>query len=701
MFNMIKTLALCGAAVAALAATAVPAFSAQHRAAAAHKPATHRPAAHAAAKPEFGTFGFDAAGMDRNVNPGDNFYDYANGNWQKVTQIPADKPIWGGFVVLDELSTKRTRDIIETAARSNGPAGSVERKVGDFYGSFMDEAQIEAKGIAPIQPYLARIAAIGNTSDLARAFGALGQYGVGAPVDIGVLPDLKENTHYSAYLSQGGLGLPDRDYYTDQTNPKFAEARAKYKVHIANMLRLAGIADPEGKAQRIFDLESKIAQSHWTRIQQRQIDKLYNPMTKAELAQKIPGFDWNAFLDAADIGGQDRLIVAHPSALQGAAKLIQSEPLDTWKDYLTFRAIAGASGLLPKAFVDESFAFNGKVLAGTPQLPERWKRGANIVGGSMGEAIGQLYVARYFPPSAKAKADELVHNLIGAMDMHLANLTWMTPATKAKARAKLAAFMPKIGYPDRWRDYSSLEIRRGDALGNALRAGQFEYRRNIGKLGKPIDRAEWGMSPQTVNAYANPLMNEVVFPAAILQPPFFDPNADDAVNYGAIGAVIGHEISHHFDDQGRKFDKTGNMTDWWSAADTAAFKKLTDRLGAQYSGYEVLPGQHVKGEQTMGENIADLAGLAIAYDAYHMSLHGKPARVIDGYTGDQRFFLGYAQVWRSKYRDALLQQLLTVDVHSPAIVRPLVVRNFDAWYKAFNVRDGKLYLPPEQRIRIW
>jgi putative endopeptidase len=694
---MIKKIALCGAAVAALAAGAVPAFSAQHRAAAAH-PAS---AAHVAAKPTFGTFGFDVAGMDRSVNPGDNFFDYANGTWSKTTEIPADKPVWGGFVVLDELSTKRTRDIIEAAAGSNAAAGSVERKVGDFYGSFMDEAAIEAKGIAPLQPAFDQIAAIHSTSDLARAFGALGQYGVAAPVGVGVLPDLKDNTHYSAYLGQGGLGLPDRDYYTDQTNPKFADARAKYKVHVAAMLRLAGIADPEGKAQRIFDLETKIAEAHWTRIQQRQIDKLYNPMTQAELATNIPGFDWTAYLQAAGVAGQDRLIVANPSALQGAGKLIQSEPLDTWKDYLTYHLISGAAGVLPKAFVDENFAFNGKVLAGTPQLPERWKRGSGLVGGAMGEAIGQLYVARYFPPEAKAKADELVHNLIRAMDMHLANLTWMTPETKAKARIKLAAFTPKIGYPDKWRDYSSLEIRRDDAFGNVMRATQFEYRRNINKLGQPIDRAEWGMYPQTVNAYANPLMNEVVFPAAILQPPFFDPNADDAVNYGGIGAVIGHELSHHFDDQGRKFDKTGNMADWWTPADIAAFKKLTDRLGAQYSGYEALPGQHVKGEQTMGENIADIAGLAIAYDAYHMSLKGKPAPVIDGYTADQRFFLGYAQVWRTKYRDALLQQLLTVDVHSPGTIRPLVVRNFDAWYKAFNVRDGKLYLPPEQRIRIW
>ncbi|HEX5183497.1 MAG TPA: M13-type metalloendopeptidase [Allosphingosinicella sp.] len=691
---MIKKIALCGAAIAALAVGAVPAFSAQSPAPKAHA------AAATAGKPEFGTWGFDIAGMDRSVNPGDNFYDYANGNWAKTTEIPADKPIWGGFVVLDELSTKRTRDVIEAAAASNAPAGSVERKVGDFYASFMDEQAIEAKGIAPVKPWLDQVAAIRDTSDLARTFGTFAQYGIGAPVGIGVLPDLKENTHYSAYLSQSGLGLPDRDYYTDLTNPKFAQARAKYKDYVATLFRLAGFDQPEARADGILGLETKIAQSHWTRIQSRQIDKLYNPMTRAELAANLPGFDWNTYLDAAGLKGQDRFIVTQPDALQGAARLIQSEPLETWKDYLALRTLSDAAPLLPKAFVDANFEFS-KALSGTPQLPERWKRGAGLVGSGMGEAIGQLYVARYFPPASKAKADELVHNLIRSMDLHLANLTWMSPETKAKAREKLAVFTPKIGYPDKWRDYSSLEISRDDLLGNAARANQFEYRRNIHKLGQPIDRSEWGMTPQTVNAYANPLMNEVVFPAAILQPPFFDPNADDAVNYGAIGAVIGHELSHHFDDQGRKFDKTGNLADWWSPADIAAFKTLTDRLGAQYSGYEPLPGQHVKGDQTMGENIADLAGLAIAYDAYHMSLHGKPAPVIDGYTGDQRFFLGYAQVWRTKARPEFMQQLLTVDVHSPGQVRPLVVRNFDAWYKAFNVHDGKLYLPPDQRIRIW
>jgi putative endopeptidase len=687
---MIKHIALCGVAALGLAAVTAPAWSADPHAAHA-----------AAAKPKLGEWGFDSAGMDRAVNPGDNFFDFANGTWSKTTEIPADKPVWGGFVELDELSTTRTRTIIEDAAKAQAPAGSVQRKVGDFYASFMDEAAIEARGTAPLKPALDRVAAIRTPSDLARAFGEMGQIGVRTPFGVEVDQDLKDNSRYAVYVGQGGLGLPDRDYYLDSTNPKFADAKAKYQVHIANMLRLAGISDPEGRAARIVALETKIAQAHWTRVQRRQVENLYNPMTKAELAARMPGFDWNAYLAAAGLAGQEGVIVAQPSALEGAAKLVASEPIESWKDYLTFRAIAAAAPFLPKAFVDENFAFNGKILSGTPQLRDRWKRGSDIVGGGMGEAVGQLYVARYFPPEAKAKADELVRNLIRAMDMRLQNLAWMTPETKAKARAKLAAFTPKIGYPDTWRDYSALEIRRDEALGNAMRAGRFEYARNLAKLGKPIDRGEWGMSPQTVNAYANPLMNEVVFPAAILQPPFFDPNADDAVNYGGIGAVIGHELSHHFDDQGRKFDKNGNLADWWTEADIAAFKKLTDRMVAQYGGYEALPGAKVNGQLTLGENIADLAGLAIAYDAYHMSLGGKPAPVIGGYTGDQRFFLGYAQVWRTKYRDALLSQLLTVDTHSPGTIRPLVVRNFDAWYKAFGVRDGKLYLPPEQRIRIW
>ncbi|MFN3388390.1 MAG: M13 family metallopeptidase [Allosphingosinicella sp.] len=690
---MIKNIVMSGVAALAIAAAAAPALSADA--------AATQAAAAKAGKPHYGSWGFDAAGMDRSVNPGDSFFDYVNGKWAATTEIPADRASWGGFGVLVDLSDQRTRAIIEEAARANAAAGTNQRKVGDFYASFMDEAAIEAKGTAPLQPLFAKIDAIRTPSDLARTFGEFGQYGISAPVGGMVDQDLKDNSRYAVYVGQGGLGLPDRDYYLDDTNEKFVALRGQYKAHIAKMLSLAGIADAQAKAEGIYELERKIAESHWTRVEQRQIEKLYNPVKPAELSAQIPGFDWNAYLTAAGLAGQDQVIVAHPSALKGAAKLVSSEPIQAWKDYLTFRTLASAAPMLPKAFVEESFAFNGKALAGTPQLKERWKRAGDLIGGTMGDAVGELYVAKYFPPESKAKADELVKNLIKAMDVRLQNLSWMTPETKAKARVKLAAFRPKIGYPDKWRDYSALDIKAGDALGNAMRASQFEYKRNVAKLGKPIDRDEWFMSPQTVNAYANPLMNEIVFPAAILQPPFFDPNADDAVNYGGIGAVIGHEISHHFDDQGRKFDPNGNLTDWWTEADAAAFKKLTDQLVAQYAAYEPLPGKKINGELTLGENIADLAGLAIAYDAYLMSLGGKPAPVVDGLTGEQRFFLGFGQIWRTKYRDALLGQLLTVDSHSPGHFRPTTVRNFDPWYKAFDVKDGKLYLSPEERIRIW
>jgi putative endopeptidase len=696
---MIKKIVLCGAASAALVASA--SFAAP-----AARPAAKRTAstagAHAGhARPQLGSWGVDLAGMDKNVNPGDSFYDYVNGTWDRNTVIPADKSSWGGFGKLRDLSDERTREIIEAAARTKAAPGSNAQKVGDLYASFMNEAAIEAKGLTPLQPYFAKINAIQNPTDLARFFGEANRLGIGTPFSAGVEQDLKDNSLYSVYLGQGGIGLPDRDYYLDESKPKFAEVRAKYVQHIGNMLRLAGLSDPEGRAQRIYDLEKKIAEAHWTRVQRRQFDKLYNPMNAAQMAQSMPGFDFPVFLQAAGLAGQPQVIVANPSALAGAAKLVQSEPIETWRDYLTFRTLSGAAEMLPKAFVDENFAFKGKVLSGTPELKDRWKRGVDLVGDSMGEAVGQLYVSRYFPADAKAKADELVRNLIASMDRHLAALEWMSPETKVKARAKLAAFTPKIGYPDRWRDYSALQIVPGDALGNALRAQAFEYNRQLAKIGKPVDRSEWGMSPQTVNAYANPLMNEVVFPAAILQPPFFDPNADPAVNYGAIGAVIGHEISHHFDDQGRKFDPRGNLKDWWTPQDVKRFEAMTANVVKQYGGYEPLPGSHVNGELTLGENMADLAGLAIAYDAYKMSLHGRPDRVIDGYTGDQRFFLGFGQVWRQKTREAALQQQLTTDPHTPGQLRPNVVRNFDAWYKAFNVRDGKLYLPPEQRIRIW
>ena len=646
--------------------------------------------------------GLDPATFDRSVRPQDDLFRHVNGGWLAKTEIPSDRPVYGTFIQLDEKAEANLYALIEElAGNKDKKPGSTAQQVGDFYAGFMDEAAIEAKGLAPIKPELDAIAALKTPAQLAAWMGDANRSGVTVPIGVQVEQDLKDNTQYAVYVGQGGLGLPDRDYYLDDSNPKFVEARAKYKAHIAAMLKLAGIADADAKAQRIFDLETKIAKTHWTRAESRQIEKLYNPVATAELAAKMPGLDWAAYLKAAGVN-QPQLIIAQPSAVVGTAALIASEPLSAWQDYLTYHALSNAAPVLPKAFVAEDFAFKGTTLSGTPELKARWKRGVDMVNGGMGEAVGQLFVAKYFPPESKAKAEQLVKNLIAAMDLRLQKLEWMAPETKAQAREKLAAFTPKIGYPDTWRDYSKLEIKAGDAFGNADRATRFEYQRNLDKIGKPVDRTEWGMTPMTVNAYANPLMNEVVFPAAILQPPFFDPNADDAVNYGGIGAVIGHELSHHFDDQGRKFDKTGKLADWWTPQDIDRFKAYTDRVVAQYGAYEPLAGKHVNGELTLGENMADLAGLNVAYDAYKIALGGKPAPVLGGLTGDQRFFLAYAQSYRNLMREPALRQQVATDPHSPGEFRVYEVRNFDAWYSAFDVKPGqKMYLPPEQRVRIW
>lgn len=676
-------------------------FSVSAEAKTATKPAPAKSATATAAKPNLGSFGVDTTGMDKTVKPGDDFYKFVNGKWAATTEIPGDKASWGGFAILRDLSDTRTRAIVETMAAGKNADGSVSQKVGDYYASFMDEKSIEAKGLTSLQPMLDQINSIQTPSQLAGAFGIANRVGLEMPVGLGVGQDLKDNTIYTAYLGQGGLGLPDRDYYL-QDNPRFAEVRTKYVAHIAKMLTLAGISDPAAKAQRIFDLEKKIAQGHWTQAESRQVEKLYNVVPIGDLPAKMPGFDWPLYLKTVGVADLKTVIVTQPSALEAAAKLVASEPIQVWKEYLTFHLLKNSSSYLPKAFVDETFAFDGTVIAGTPALKERWKRGVDEVNGAMGEAVGQLYVAKYFTPEAKAKADELVRNVRAALDARLVKLEWMAPETKVKARAKLAAFTAKIGYPDKWRDYSKLDVKSGEPLGNALRASAFEYDRNLAKIGKPVDRSEWGMTPQTVNAYANPPMNEIVFPAAILQAPFFDPKADAAVNYGGIGAVIGHEISHHFDDQGRKFDPKGNFADWWTPEDVKRFDSYTAKVVAQYGAYEPLKGTHINGELTLGENMADLAGVNIALDGYHLSLKGKPAPVIDGFSGDQRFFLGFTQIWRTKYRDANLLQRLTTDPHTPGNFRPYVVRNLDAWYTAFGAKPGdKFYLTPADRIKVW
>ncbi len=666
-------------------------------------PAEAAPVAAPAPKPELGTFGFDEAGMDRNANPGNDFVEYASGTYLKTLQIPEDRAAYGMFTKLDDLSRERTREIIEAAAAAKGAAGSETQKVGDYFASFMDEATIEAKGAAPLQADLAPFQNAKNKAEFARALGnSLKGFGPGL-FPFFVNQDAKAPDTYIPYFFQAGLGLPDRDYYL-VNNPQYVETRAKYLEHAAKMLTLAGVpADKAAaKAKNIYEFERQLARVHWSRVESRDDDKTYNKWKKADFAKKAPGFDWNAYLTAAGLGNQDEFIVSQPSAFAGMARVIAGTPLTTLKDWAVLHTAKDAAPMLSKAFVDENFAFNGTVLSGQPQIQPRWKRGVNAVNAAMGEAVGQLYVDKYFPPEAKAKMDELVRNIITAMDSRLANLTWMAPETKEKARAKLASFTPKIGYPKKWRDYSALEVVPGDAYGNAVRANIFEYQRNLNKLGKPVDRDEWFMTPMTVNAYANPTMNEIVFPAAILQPPFFDPNADPAVNYGGIGAVIGHEISHHFDDQGRKYDPQGRLTDWWTPQDVERFKVYTDQVVAQYGQYEPLPGHKVNGELTLGENMADLAGINVAYDAYKRSLGGKDAPMIDGFTGDQRFFLGWAQVWRQKYRDAQLIQQIATDPHTPGHFRPYVVRNLDSWYSAFDVQPGtQYYLAPDKRLKVW
>jgi putative endopeptidase len=648
----------------------------------------------AAGKPVYGTFGFDTAGMDKEVPPGSNFFDYANGGWLKATAIPDDKANVGMFSVLDDLSKQRTQDILKAEA------GNPASKIGNAYASYLDLATVEARGLSPIKPWLEQIKALSSKAGYPALLAQAARNGVRGPFRFSVEQDDKDPSLYMLSLSQSGLGLPDRDYYLTDT-PKMAAIRTAYVAHLAKMFELAGEADGQARAQAVMALETAIAKAHWTRVESRDADKTYNRLSMAELATLAPGFDFAAMFKAVGVS-PDHVLVAQPSAFTGEAKLIGGADLAVLKDMLLLRSLDSYASYLPDAVAKEAFAFYGTTLSGTPQREERWRRAVSFTNGALGEEVGKIYVARYFPPETKAAADGLVRNIIDAMGTRIDKLNWMAPETKVKAHEKLAAFTPKIGYPTKWRDYSGLDIRRDDLFGNALRSRQFDFDYNIGKLGKPIYRWEWGMTPMTINAYANFSMVEIVFPAAILQPPFFDPHADPAVNYGGIGVVIGHELSHHFDDQGAKYDKSGKLTQWWTKADVDAFNAAEARLAAQYDAYEPLPGQHVQGKLTLGENSADLAGLAIAYDAYHKSLGGKPAPVIDGMTGDQRFFLGYAQVWRIKFREESLRQRLLTDPHSPGEFRVWEVRNSDAWYKAFPVTPGDhMYLKPEDRVKIW
>ena len=647
--------------------------------------------------------GLQDANMDLGVKPGDDFFRYANGHWLGTAQIPADRPADGAFYALRDRSLADVKVLVDEAVKANASQGN-DQQIAALYQSFMDRSQRDALGMTPLAPLLAEIDKVKSHSDLAHAFARSARIGGGAPFAFWIGADEKDPDSYSVTLYQSGLGLPDRDYYLKDD----AEARAlqqKYQAHIAAMLARSGTPKAEAGAQaaRILALETKLARLQWDNVTLRDREKGYNPKSQAELRQLASRFDWGRWLDDTGLAKQPRLIVGQPDYLAGVDALMQETPLADWRAYLRWHLISDWAPYLDKETDSLNFAFFGTTLSGTPQQRPDWERALGLLDEHLGEAVGERYVARYFPPAAKARMEQLVENLRTAYGESIRELDWMSEATKAKALEKLAKFRPKIGYPDKWKDYSAITLRADDLVGNLLRASEFEYADNLARLGKPVDRDEWHMTPQTVNAYYNPSNNEIVFPAAILQPPFFDMQADDAVNYGAIGGVIGHEMGHGFDDQGAKSDGDGMMRDWWTPQDLKEFRFRTSRLVAQYNRFEPIKGQNVNGAFTLGENIGDLGGLTIAHKAYQLSLDGEEAPVIDGYTGDQRFFLGWAQVWKGKYRPELMQMLLRSDPHSPPEYRVNgVLPNIPAFYEAFNVQPGdKLYLSPEKRVKIW
>lgn len=651
-----------------------------------------------AAHSPFGAWGFDLAGRDTSVKPGDDFNEYANGTYLRTTEIPADKSRFGPFDVLYENAQSQLKSIIETSAAN--PANENARKVGALYASFMDEAKIDQLGATPLAADLAAVKAVTDHAGMARLMGESHSGFGGSLFGIDVFEDLKNPNLNSAYLGQGSLGLPDRDYYL---KPDFAAQREAYLAYLTTTLTAIGWADPAKTATDILAFETKVADKQWTTVERRQIDKLYNPAKASDLATLAPGFDWAGFLAGAQVSDVDTLVLMENTAIPAIAQVFADTPIETLKAWQAFNVVDQASPYLSKAFVDARFDFRGKTLRGQPENRPRWNRGVALVDGQLGEVLAQEYVRLHFPASSKAQMEALVGNIRDAMTERLKTLDWMSEPTREQALYKMSKFGVKIGYPDKWRSYDGLELKADDLYGNVERSSAFEWAYKRGKIGKPVDPLEWGMTPQTVNAYYNPPRNEIVFPAAILQAPFFDPNADPAVNYGGIGAVIGHEITHGFDDQGRKSDGDGVLRDWWTPEDAARFEARAKVLGDIYDKLEPIPGVHVNGDLTMGENIADLGGLLLALDAYHKSLNGQPAPVIDGLTGDQRVFLGWAQVWREKSREAALKEQLTTDPHSPGPVRAATSpRNIDAWYAAFGVSpDQKEYIAPEARARIW
>jgi len=656
-----------------------------------------------AADPVARRSGVDRSGFDTSVRPQDDFFRYVNGGWIKTTEIPADHPVYGSFFQLRDKSESDLRAIIEeAAAKTDRPDGSDARKIGVLYASFMDQARADRLGLEPIKADFAAIDAVTGKGAFIRAMASLQREGATGLFGGFVNTDARRSDRYIVYLNQAGISLPDESYYREAM---FKPIRERYLAHLEKMFVLAGIQDPKTAATRVMAVETGLASHHWDRVKSRDRILTYNKVDRTALVALAPGFDWNGWLEAFGSASIEELIVRQPDYLTAMSKMLDQVPLDDWKIWLKWQVLHTAAPLLSKPFVDENFAFFERTLTGTPEIRPRWKRGVEIVERGMGEAVGKIYVAKHFPPAAKVRMKELVGHLIEAYREDISALEWMTPETRKRALEKLAKFNPKIGYTDKWRDYSKLVLVQGDLVVNVRRTSEFEVARNLAKLGKPVDRTEWGMTPQTINAYYNPGLNEIVFPAAILQPPFFDMEADDAVNYGAIGAVIGHEIGHGFDDQGSKSDGDGNLIDWWTDPDRKNFEARTKMLIDQYNEFEPaqLPGQKVNGALTIGENIGDLGGLSIAFKAYRKSLQGREAAVIDGLSGDQRFFLGWGLAWRSKARDAFLARMLATNPHSPPEFRCNgVLRNLPEFYAAFGVKQGdKLWLAPERRVRIW
>ncbi len=647
--------------------------------------------------------GIDQSGFDQSVRAQDDFFDYVNGSWVKNTEMPADKARWGTFDLLREQSQKDVRALVEeVSAAEDVEFGSPAQKIRDFYNSYMDTEATAALGLEAIRSELDAIASISNMDDVYSAFSTLGVYGVNSPIGLFFFSDMKDPDTQAIYVVQAGLTLPDRDYYL-LDDEQFVKGRQLFLQYATDVLTLAGYSNSADRAERLLALETELAEVMWTKEENRDWSKRYNPMNTAELNELAPEINWERGFEAAQISGREQYLVSQPSYFKAASKIIANTPLDTWKDYLALQTISNFSAALGAEYEDLAFAFYSKGLRGIDEQQPRWKRAVDSVNGNMGELLGQLYVEKHFQAESKVRMDELIQNLTKAYEISITNLEWMGDVTRQQALDKLQKFESKIGFPDKWKDYTKLEVVDGDLITNLKNGSTFVYNREIDKLDKPVDKTEWGMTPQTVNASYNPVWNQITFPASILQPPFFNVLADDAVNYGAIGAVIGHEIGHGFDDAGRRFDGDGILRDWWTEEDTVAFEERKNALAAQYDGYEVIDGLTINGQFTSGENIGDLGGLTIAYLAYKLSLNGEQAPVIDGWTGDQRFFLGWAQVWRAKARDAETKRRLTVDPHSPPKFRANgAAVNVAAFYEAFDVKEGDgMYLPPEKRVKIW